>query len=58
VCEPKLQYTTDADNISAATEQRDVEENEEDDSNKANSNHFNEGTAVQFVGTFLDHMDQ
>jgi hypothetical protein len=34
VCEPKFRRTTDADNISAATEQRDMEENEKDDSNE------------------------
>jgi hypothetical protein len=36
VCEPKFQYMTDAANINAATEQRDVEKNEKDKSNEEN----------------------
>lgn len=58
MCRPKFQHTTDADSISAATEQRDVEENEKDESNEGNSDRFNEGTAVQYVDTFLEHMDR
>jgi hypothetical protein len=36
---------TDADNISAATEQMDEEEHKEDESKEGNSDHVNEGTA-------------